>query len=90
MISLHESNPSNPSGFRQVDYQGIGQRPTLGLKDRGKCQWLKGIGRQSINRFSRYTRNPSLTKKVSAFVNPLLSGNDTGSSDHEILFDPSF
>lgn len=71
-----------------MDNQGIGQRPSFGLKDRGDCQRLKGIGSQAIDRFGRNPGNPAGLKQGGTFGHPLLSGHNAGASVHGIVVEP--
>jgi len=61
-----------------MDNEWIGQRSTLGLKDRGHRQGLESVSCQPINRFRRHPDNPTPAQEVGTFGHPILSRNNSG------------
>ena len=73
---LQRSKPDNsvqPSDFRKMNDQGVGQGTPLSLKDPCKSQRLEGISRQAIDSLGGQPHNSTAPENLRGFFNPLLA-----------------
>lgn len=66
-------NSIQPSDFRKMDDQGVGQGAPLGLKDPGNSQGLEDISRKAVDSLGGQPHNPTAPENLRGFFNPLLT-----------------
>jgi len=77
-------NSAQPSDFRKMDDQGVGQGAPLGLKDPGNSQGLEDISRKAIDSLGGQPHNSTATENLRRFLNPLLTSQSPRTQCREI------